>query len=94
MAPESTLRTEVLFEGRVQGVGFRYTAQSIAKGYDVVGYVQNLPDGRVKLVAEGARHQIDRFLDDLAGRMEDHIQDQHRSDGPATGEFSQFGVRH
>ena len=46
-------RRRVVFSGRVQGVGFRFTCQSLARGFDVAGYVRNLADGRVELVAEG-----------------------------------------
>ena len=35
---------QVIFRGRVQGVGFRYTARRIAARYDVTGFVRNLPD--------------------------------------------------
>ena len=44
---------QAFYEGRVQGVGFRYTARRIAAGFDVAGYVRNLADGRVELVASG-----------------------------------------
>jgi acylphosphatase len=59
MAPE---QRQVHFRGHVQGVGFRYTTREIAEGFDVVGYVQNLPDGRVLLVAEGEADELDAFL--------------------------------
>jgi acylphosphatase len=94
MAAEPVIRSEVIFQGHVQGVGFRYTTQTTAQSYDVVGYVQNLPDGRVKLVAEGSTAEIDRFLADLGRRMEGHIQSQSRTDLAATGEFLRFSVRH
>jgi acylphosphatase len=55
-------RREVYFEGEVQGVGFRYTAQRVAAKFAVTGYVRNLPDGRVLLVAEGHPSEVDRFL--------------------------------
>lgn len=42
---------QVLYSGRVQGVGFRYTTKQIASGYEVTGTVKNLPDGRVQLQA-------------------------------------------
>lgn len=42
---------QVLYTGRVQGVGFRYSTKQIASGYDVTGSVKNLPDGRVQLQA-------------------------------------------
>ncbi len=51
----------VLYEGRVQGVGFRYTARQVARGFELVGWVRNLPDGRVELVAEGDRTELDAF---------------------------------
>lgn len=52
----------VYYEGRVQGVGFRYTVKRIASGYDVSGEVRNLPDGRVELRAEGEPQEVDDFL--------------------------------
>ena len=51
----------VTVEGRVQGVGFRHTVKQVASGYDVTGTVRNLPDGRVELVAEGEREELDAF---------------------------------
>ncbi len=51
----------VLYSGRVQGVGFRYTVRQLAAGYEVTGTVRNLPDGRVELVAEGARDELEAF---------------------------------
>ena len=43
-------RATVFYSGRVQGVGFRYTAREIACGYELTGYVRNLDDGRVELI--------------------------------------------
>ena len=54
-------RLRVLYSGHVQGVGFRYTARELAAGFDVCGTVRNLADGRVELVAEGARDEIESF---------------------------------
>ena len=45
---------KIIFSGRVQGVGFRYTTKEVATGYDVVGSVKNLPDGSVELLIMGA----------------------------------------
>jgi acylphosphatase len=52
----------VIFEGRVQGVGFRFSVKEIAHGYEVAGWVRNLPDGRVQLEAQGEESEIDGFL--------------------------------
>jgi acylphosphatase len=51
----------VFYSGRVQGVGFRYNAKSVASGYEVTGTVRNLDDGRVELIAEGAREELEAF---------------------------------
>lgn len=56
---------QVFYEGRVQGVGFRYSARRVAAGFDVSGYVRNLPDGRVELVAAGDDGEVDDFLQAL-----------------------------
>ena len=52
---------KVLYSGHVQGVGFRYTARTAALGFEVTGAVRNLPDGRVELVAEGERAELEAF---------------------------------
>ena len=53
---------QVFYEGRVQGVGFRYTCKRAAHGYDVCGWVRNLPDGRVELQCSGEEAEVDAFL--------------------------------
>jgi len=63
----------VNYTGQVQGVGFRYTAQALARGYAVAGHVRNLPDGSVELVAEGAPDQVAAFLAAVAERMAGYI---------------------
>ncbi len=56
----------VFYEGRVQGVGFRFTCKQIARGYDVAGWVRNLPDGRVELQCSGEREEVEAFLEGIA----------------------------
>ncbi len=51
----------VFYSGRVQGVGFRYNAKSVAAGFEVLGTVRNLMDGRVELIAEGNRGELEDF---------------------------------
>jgi acylphosphatase len=82
------------FDGRVQGVGFRYTTQNIAMQYDVHGYVRNLRDGRVELVMEGDEQEMEHVLDSLRQRMNGYIRQVVTQAAPATGEFESFSIRH
>lgn len=55
-----------LIRGDVQGVGYRFFAQRAAARHQVVGYVRNLPDGRVESVAVGPANNVEAFQQDLA----------------------------
>ena len=68
-------RRRVWFSGRVQGVGFRFTCRTLARGFDVAGWVRNLPDGRVELVAEADPTELDAFLAAIQGEMSPFIRD-------------------
>jgi len=57
---------QVFYEGNVQGVGFRWTVRDAAKGFDVTGWVRNLPDGRVELQVNGEENEVRAFLDRIA----------------------------
>ncbi len=61
--------------GRVQGVGFRATTRRLAGAFDVRGYVRNLPDGSVEVVAEGEPCELDRFEEALFREFRPNIQD-------------------
>ena len=54
---------QVFYEGRVQGVGFRYSVRQIANGFNVTGWVRNLPDGRVELQVTGEDEEVNAFLE-------------------------------
>lgn len=90
--PDAVERRVVYYRGRVQGVGFRYTAQEVATGFAVTGYVQNLPDGRVLIVAEGKRAELDHFLGEVMARLGHYISGVQSSVLPAEGGFRGFGV--
>ena len=97
MAPEANethQRREIYYSGRVQGVGFRYTTRDIAARFDVSGFVENLPDGRVLLVVEGTPSTLDRFVGAVEAEMHRFIQDAHKTVGPAKNEFTGFAIRH
>lgn len=69
----------VIFEGRVQGVGFRYTTKDIAKGFDVCGTVKNLPEGTVEMEVMGEREEVEAFLKEIAeeSALAHHIKGMH-----------------
>ena len=94
MAALTLQRRQVVYSGHVQGVGFRYTTQSIARGFEVVGYVRNMPDGRVELVAEGSPDQLDGFLQAITDRMSGHIHETVSDVRPANDEFARFQIRY
>ena len=68
-------RAHVCYSGRVQGIGFRYMAREVACGYEVTGFVRNLPDGRVEMAAEGEEEEVAAFLNAIkASQLGSHIR--------------------
>ena len=84
---------EVYYSGQVQGVGFRYTTQRIARRYEVVGFVANLPDGRVHLFAEGARPELQQFLREVGETLGPYIASQSVSWGRPRQHLTTFEIR-
>jgi acylphosphatase len=83
----------VFYSGRVQGVGFRYSARQVAMGFEVTGTIRNLPDGRVELTAEGEREELEAFQQALRDSgLGGFIRDEAVSWHPATGEFRGFEI--
>jgi acylphosphatase len=84
---------EIYYSGRVQGVGFRYTARALAGGHRITGFVRNLPDGRVQLVVEGEEEEIQAYIRDIQADMGAYIHGTHEVVRPATGRFQTFEIR-
>jgi acylphosphatase len=63
------------FFGRVQGVGFRATVASIAKDYQIIGYVENLSDGSVRVEVSGPENQVEAFLGAIKSRFSTYIRE-------------------
>jgi len=89
----SRSRVAVIYSGRVQGVGFRYTVKQVAAGYEVTGTVRNLADGRVELVAEGARDEVEAFRQGIrdAG-LDKFIRQEEAQWAEARSEFRSFEI--
>jgi len=85
-------RLHAYFSGQVQGVGFRYAARSVASGLRISGWVKNLSDGRVEVVAEGEEAELKKFLGSLKGQMSCCRFTESLSWEPPTGEFKGFNV--
>jgi len=85
----------VYYEGRVQGVGFRYTAKSLANEFDVCGWVRNLPDGRVELKAmSDEKEELDAFLQEIRdSRLGHHIKGIEAKDIPEMKDVDGFSIR-
>ncbi|MFC1757843.1 acylphosphatase [Planctomycetota bacterium] len=86
-------RRTLYFTGHVQGVGFRYTTQRIARNFEVVGYVQNLPDGRVCIVAEGSSAELAAFVSQIQSTLSEYVSDVTMERTSATREFDSFSIR-
>jgi acylphosphatase len=79
----------------VQGVGFRFTAVHIARQFPgISGFVRNLPDGRVELVAEGSSGDLDEFIAQLNSEMSRYIRDVESRHEPPIGKFAGFRILH
>lgn len=87
------MRKHLFFSGQVQGVGFRYTTLTISRGFSVSGFVRNLPDGRVELIAEGTAAELTSFLEELQREMGNQIREIDDVAEEETGEFSGFEIR-
>lgn len=81
-----------LYEGKVQGVGFRASVLSLAKGYEVTGWVKNHPDGRVEVLASGDSAEVEDFLQGIReSHLAGHIE--HENVTPAAAEPGLKGFR-
>jgi len=86
-------RLHVYYSGHVQGVGFRYSVKQLSLEFDVTGWVKNLPDGRVEMVIEGGRDELETFqaaIPDAGLRRFIRETQSHWSEG--TGEFRGFEI--
>ena len=83
----------VYYTGRVQGVGFRFTAQDLAKEKSVFGWAKNLRDGRVEIRAEAEEKVLKDFLESIKQYFSHYIQDIEAEWFEATEEFDDFSIR-
>jgi acylphosphatase len=90
-----TTRAVIIVRGVVQGVGFRIYAQSEANRLGLRGYVRNLPNGAVEIVAEGDADAVERLIEwAKRGPPAAAVEDVDVEHAEPTGEFSDFTIRH
>jgi len=82
----------VIFKGRVQGVGFRYTTQRTADRYDLTGYVRNLPDGTVEAILQGTGQAIQACIDNLQDTFGGYLRDMKTTDQPVNPQYHDFRI--
>jgi len=86
-------RMSVLYAGRVQGVGFRYTTKTVAAGFDLHGIVRNLPDGQVELVVEGDPTELEAFREAIRNSgLKGFIHNEKVAWMEAMGDFKGFEI--
>ena len=90
--PKPPARCDVVFFGRVQGVGFRVTTRSTISRYPVTGYVANTLAGTVHLVLEGERNSVLSAIQSVLDRMDSHVTRHTMEWSSATGEFPDFRI--
>ena len=86
------VRIHVYFSGHVQGVGFRYRAFNLSQSFKALGFVRNLTDGRVELVAEGETGDLEEYVKGLERTFGGHITGVQATFEPATGEWDDFQI--
>lgn len=86
-------QAHVFYSGQVQGVGFRFTAESLARDLGVSGWAKNLGDGRVEVVAEAEEDAIKEFLNKINHHFSRYIHDTDIEWGEVSGGFKDFTIQ-
>lgn len=82
----------IIFVGRVQGIGFRFTAHNIARRYNLTGYVRNLLDGTVEMLAQGPPDDIDNCLRDIENTFTGYITETKIEQIPPNPQYNDFKI--
>jgi len=82
----------VIFIGRVQGVGFRFTAHRMAQRHQLSGFVRNLPDGTVEMLAQGPARDIDDCIEDINDYFGDYVRETKIQEIPTDPKYRDFRI--
>lgn len=84
----------IIWRGRVQGVGFRYTVRQLAAQYGLTGTVRNCSDGSVEAVLQGEPDRVQSCLDDIAAEFKGYIHDTASSEQVFNPHVTDFRIIH
>jgi len=82
----------IIFSGRVQGVGFRFTVHRLANRYGLNGQVRNVPDGTVEMIAQGPIADIDNCISGIRGTFDNYVRDIKITEIPFEPKFTDFRI--
>ncbi len=85
-------QADIFYSGTVQGVGFRYAVERFASGLKLTGWVRNLPDGRVEILGEGPKEDIERLIQQVDARFGGYIKEKKISFAPVQETFRDFQI--
>ncbi|MFA6379411.1 MAG: acylphosphatase [Candidatus Omnitrophota bacterium] len=86
------VQAHIVYSGVVQGVGFRFTTQRLAKDLHLTGWVRNLSDGSVEILAEGLKEKVEDLVQSLDARFGDYIHSKNIIFSVSQGTFSDFSI--
>jgi acylphosphatase len=89
-----SIRATVIYTGRVQGVGFRWQVNQIAKFFSCSGFVKNLSDGTVKLVVEGTSKEVRDMVEKVNDRLQDYWHEIKIDERAGAAHFSEFSIQY
>ena len=89
-----SIRATVFYTGRVQGVGFRWQVNQIAKFFSCSGHVKNLSDGIVELVVEGTGKEVRGMVEKVNDRMQDYWHEMKIDERAGDAHFSEFSIQY
>lgn len=91
--PTGPICERIVFRGRVQGVGFRQHTRGLARGFPLIGYVRNLGDGTVEVVAKGPASAIHGLVVKIQSDFQDNVTGVERGPAELSEEFTTFDIR-
>jgi len=82
----------ITFAGRVQGVGFRFTARRAANRRQLTGYVRNMPNGSVEMLAQGRPEEVDDCIQDIKEYFSGYIRETKIVEIPLDSKYADFQI--